>query len=91
MTANCGCQMIQDGIIGETIIYGVRFCNAHDPEKVREHYAKLAEGVDWGAHPIADVSAEEWYEDNAGAYIAELIRKDDRWKTMDRTKFIGKA
>ncbi len=74
MTADCGCQMIQDGIINETPIYGVRFCAIHDPARIRERCAKIAEGVDWGARPIEGVSSEEYYEEVAADYIAKLIR-----------------
>ena len=43
--AECGCQMIQDGIIGETPVYGVRFCDVHDPEKIGERNKIVAEAT----------------------------------------------
>ncbi len=43
MIAACGCQMIQDGIVGETPVLGVRFCDAHNPNTISDRHERVAE------------------------------------------------
>ncbi len=45
MTADCGCYMIQDGSVGEVPVYGVRFCDVHDPDKICERNEIAAEAT----------------------------------------------
>ncbi len=42
--AECGCEMVQDGVVGGEPVYDVRFCDTHNPRQIRERCAKIVLG-----------------------------------------------
>ena len=42
--AECGCEMVQDGVVGGEPVYDIRFCHTHHPRQIRERCAKIVLG-----------------------------------------------